>query len=106
MNREEVLLPTPLYRSRPLEAKGIKDRPRHENWGGHPLCPGEGAHLRLWAGLEPELTQDVEQRQLDLQQPQPHPEAAPGARPERQVCEGTSAPPGLCREPARAVQSG
>lgn len=73
------------------------------SWGavGTP-APGAagGAHLRLGTGFEPELAQDVEQRQLELQEPQPHPEAAPGARPKRQVRVG---PPALLRlgsEPA------
>ena len=73
------------------------------SWGavGTP-APGAagGAHLRLGTGFEPELAQDVEQRQLELQEPQPHPEAAPGARPERQVRVGPLALLRLRREPA------
>lgn len=71
-----------------------------------PPRPEQRTHLRLGAGLEPEPTQDVQQRQLDLQQPQPHPEAAPGARPERQVGEGTLSSPRLGLEPAGAERSG
>lgn len=59
-----------------------------------------GAHLRLGTGFEPELAQDVEQRQLELQEPQPHPEAAPGARPKRQVRVGPPTLLRLGREPA------
>lgn len=73
------------------------------SWGavGTPV-PGAagGAHLRLRTGFELELAQDVEQRQLELQEPQPHPEAAPGARPERQVRVGPPALLSLGREPA------
>ena len=73
------------------------------SWGavGTP-APGAvgGAHLRLRTGFEPELAQDVEQRQLELQEPQPHPEAAPGARPKRQVRVGPPVLLSLGCEPA------
>ena len=59
------------------------------------------AHLGLGTGFEPELAQDVEQRQLELQEPQTHPEAAPGARPEWQVRVGPPLLLRLGREPAR-----
>ena len=83
----------------PAQAGPGSHRRQQGPGAGTPRARSSRAHLSLGTGFEPELAQDMEQRQLDLQEPQSHPEAAPGTCPERQVREGPLAPPGLGREP-------
>lgn len=93
------LRPRELKELAPAHAEQGSHR-RHQGTGmGTPCARSSRAHLSLGTGFEPELAQDMEQRQLDLQEPQSHPEAAPGTCPERQVREGPLVLPSLGCEP-------